>query len=244
MTFAGPILYLWTECVSCLGLPVSIRPFLVLVLAAFALAGCARAPAPTPLPPPPPLDAKAACLQDLTSHNVVYQALDTYGNAKQGCEVDNPVKVSATNIPWNKPSVVSCSLARTISQFEAEVLQPLAQSNFNQPVVRIHQMGTYACRLRNNNSTKVAMATGNTKNLRMSEHSTGQAIDIGAVELADGTLISVKKDWRGAGQKSTFLHQLARASCSVFSVVLTPNYDSFHQDHLHLDVGRYSLCGY
>ena len=70
------------------------------------------------------------------------------------------------------------------------------------------------------------------------------AIDLMAFELADGTMVSVKRDWREGGAKAAFLKDVARASCSTFNVVLTPNHDRFHQDHLHLDIGPHTLCGY
>ena len=66
---------------------------------------------------------------------------------------------------------------------------------------------------------------------------------MGGFELADGTVISVKKDWRGAGKRSEFLQEVARASCEHFNVVLTPNHNRLHNDHLHLDIGPHRLCG-
>lgn len=174
---------------------------------------------------------------------VDFQPLEPFGEPGQGCGIANPVKVSATGSDWNRPTVLSCSLARAVARYQAEVLQPLAQQRFGQNLKRIHHAGTYDCRIRRNNTTAAAAARGS-KGGRLSEHSKGMAIDLTAFELEDGTVISVKRDWRAGNAKAAFLKDVARTSCNTFNVVLTPNHDRFHQDHLHLDIGPYTLCGY
>jgi hypothetical protein len=37
---------------------------------------------------------------------------------------------------------------------------------------------------------------------------------------------------------------VAQGACKIFSVVMTPNRNAEHHDHLHLDIGPYKLCGY
>lgn len=219
------------------------RLFSMAVLA--LLAACAQPPARVVQAPPPPvlLDPDAACLADLPRLGVEYQPVAAFGDVDQGCGIDNPVKVSATGTAWNRPGVVSCPMARTISRFEADVVQPAAWARFGKGVRRIHHAGTYDCRVRRT-QTQVAAALGGSRGGRLSEHSKGRAIDIMAFELDDGTMVSVKKDWRGQGAKSAFLQDVARSACSVFSVTLTPNHDRLHHDHLHLDVGPHTLCGY
>lgn len=215
-----------------------------MVVLLLGAAACTQAPPPPPPPvmaAPAILDPDTACLQDLARLGVEFQAVNTFGAPDQGCEVANPVSVSATGVPWNRPSVVSCAMARTLARYQTDVLQPLAQAHFGQAIKRIHHAGTYACRIRRNNTTA---QVGKVKGGRLSEHSKGQAIDIMAFELADGTMISVKNDWLGKAAKSAFLRDAAKESCGVFNVVLTPNHDRFHQDHFHLDIGPFTLCGY
>lgn len=222
------------------------------VLLLLALGACAAPPRPhAPLPPPPPpppqaqlLDPDAACLRDLRQANVTFEAVQEFGSPGS-CGVANPVKVSAGTLAWNRPGVLSCTLARTLESFESEVVQPVAARVFGQPVVRLHHMGTYDCRnQRNGTQTAATGGSGGSRGGRLSEHAKGRAIDVGAFELADGTLVSVKTHWRNAGRKSEFLNEVARASCERFNVVLTPNHDRLHQDHLHLDIGPHRLCGY
>lgn len=220
---------------------------IILVALLLGLSACARAPVPPPpvvMAPPQILDPDALCLQDLATLGVDFQSVASFGEPEQGCGIANAVKVSAAGVPWNRAGVLTCAMARTLARYQTEVVQPLAQSHFGQPIKRVHHAGTYDCRVRRNNSTKVAASLGGSRGGRLSEHSKGQAIDLTAFELADGTMISVKRDWRGGAAKAGFLHEVARASCGSFNVVLTPNHDRFHQDHFHLDIGPHTLCGY
>lgn len=223
---------------------------LLLVGLLLAVSACSAAPPPRVAAPAPPavLDPDAVCLQDLATLGVSFQPVQSFGDPDQGCGIANAVKVSATGAQWNRPGVLSCPMARVLAQYQTEVLQPLAQRTFGQDIKRIHHAGTYDCRIRRNNSTAKSTALGaslgGSRGGRLSEHSKGTAIDLMAFELADGTMVSVKRDWRAGGAKAAFLKDVAKTSCSTFNVVLTPNHDRFHQDHLHLDIGPHTLCGY
>jgi hypothetical protein len=222
---------------------LSVRRILAIVFLA-ALAGCSQPPAPPhPVASTPQLiDPDAACLQDLQRLQVSFQPMQSF-RSEDGCGIANPVRVSGGAIAWNRPGTMSCALARTLVRFEAEVVQPLAHQHFGQPVKRIHHAGSYDCRVRRTDSTKVAARVGRSKGGRLSEHAKGMALDVLAFELNDGRMVSLKRHWRGAGSSSAFLQEVGRASCSVFNVVLTPNHDRSHQDHFHLDIGPYTLCG-
>lgn len=230
-------------------MPLRLR-HLLLVGLLLAVSACSSPPprvaAPVPAAPQA-LDPDAACLQDLAVLGVSFQPVQSFGEPEQGCGISNAVKVSATGASWNRPGVLSCSMARVLARYQTEVLQPLAEKTFGQPIKRIHHAGTYDCRIKRNNSTAAtptAASLGGSRGGRLSEHSKGQAIDLMAFELADGTTVSVKRDWRAGGAKAAFLKDVARTSCNTFNVVLTPNHDRFHQDHLHLDIGPHTLCGY
>lgn len=215
--------------------------FAVLTL---ALLGACSSPPPRPAPSPPPiLDPDSACLKDLRDRRVAFEPQAAFGNPGS-CAVANPVKVTAdSQTHWNRPGVMSCSMARVVDRFETQVVQAAAARILGQRVARLHHMGTYDCRSRRTETTVASSGEGKSRGGRLSEHGKGQAIDIGGFELADGTMISVKKDWQGAGKKSEFLQAVARASCEHFNVVLTPNHNKLHADHLHLDIGPHKLCG-
>ncbi|WP_235063005.1 extensin family protein, partial [Paramagnetospirillum caucaseum] len=209
---------------------------LVFAVLTLALLGACAAPPPRIVAPPPILDPDSACLRDLRDQRVTFEPQAAFGNPGS-CSIANPVKVTAdSQTAWNRPGVMSCSMARTVERFETQVVQAAAGRIFGQKVARLHHMGTYDCRNRRTETTVASSGEGRSRGGRLSEHGKGQAIDIGGFELADGTMISVKKDWRGAGKKSEFLQAVARASCEHFNVVLTPNHNKLHADHLHLDI--------
>lgn len=147
------------------------------------------------------------------------------------CAVRDPVEVSAAGVAWSPPGLVSCGFARQLDAFARQDVQAAALAHFGQPVRVMHQIGAYSCR----------RETGGKH--RWSEHARGNALDVAGFELADGTAISVEQDWRRSGPKRDFLRDVARRACKRFSVVLTPNSNREHHDHIHIDSGPYKFCG-
>jgi hypothetical protein len=45
----------------------------------------------------------------------------------------------------------------------------------------------------------------------------------------------VLKDWNEGGKKAAFLREVRDGTCGLFSVVLSPDYNAAHADHLHID---------
>ena len=199
-----------------------------LVVALATLAACApRAvlPPPSPVPPPP---AGGACLDQLSTRGIPF-ALVAERAAVSGCNVAQAVKVDGLLEPFDKPATMSCDLALRLDEFEINVVQVAAEEHFHRRVVEIYQYGAYACR-------DIAGTH------RLSEHAHGEAIDIAGFELEGGLKILVRQHWRGAGERSRFLHEVARGACRMFNVVLTPDANRDHRDHIHLDLGPYKLC--
>jgi len=140
------------------------------------------------------------------------------------------VSISQSPTALSRPVALNCTLARQLSEWDETVVQATAHRLFGQSVKVIEHYGGYACR----------GVVGNPGHL--SQHAKGDAIDIAGFELSDGSRISVERDWRAGGQKQTFLRDIAKGACGVFSVVLTPNTNADHQNHFHLDVGPFKDC--
>jgi hypothetical protein len=178
---------------------------------------------------PPPAQADALqCLAALDRAGVQYQLAPAAASAG-GCAVLNPVSVAAAAIPWNQPAVTSCALALALARFERETVEPAALLHPGQRVRVLRHRGAYACR--------------GTAGGRTSQHAAGNAIDIAGFELEDGTLVLVERDWRRRDRRGDFLRDVARRACREFSMVLTPDSDPDHRDHLHLDIGPWRQCG-
>lgn len=150
----------------------------------------------------------------------------------EGCGFTDAVRVERTGVSFGRGFTATCALAAAWLLFERHALQPAAQARFGSRVVRVTQLGTYSCR------NLYGRAEG-----RRSEHATGNAIDIAAFTLADGTRIALPEDWESTDpRKAAFLRDVRDGACRFFDVVLGPDYNAAHRDHFHLDMGRFRAC--
>lgn len=147
------------------------------------------------------------------------------------CGFSNAVTIKNSNVKYSSPVSVTCPMAAALYIWEREVVQPLAEKHFGQSVRRVEHVGTYACR----------RVYGGRRGLP-SEHATANAIDVIGFTLDDGAVVSVFKHWEEDDARAAFLHELHGASCGVFRGVLGPEYNKFHRDHFHLDLGDFELC--
>ena len=117
-------------------------------------------------------------------------------------------------------------------------MQEEARNILKSPVTSIVHLGTYNCR-------KMAAYPD-----WVSEHSFANAIDVATFVLKNGRQVVVERDWVGKEKPAVsaaaqFLRRLTRRLYDekVFSVVLTPSFDSHHKNHLHLDGAAYTVDG-
>jgi len=149
-----------------------------------------------------------------------------------GCTAIVAVQLTEIGTPVTNLGAMRCPLARAFAAWVREAVQPEAARTLGSPVRRIESFGTYSCRPVNSRS-----------GARLSEHSFANAVDIAVFVLADGRRISVEDAWNGDDRQArAFLRAVHRAGCARFSVGLSPDSDSFHQDHLHFDLGRGPYC--
>lgn len=196
---------------------------ILLALAAAALAGCFHGPAPV-------VSSGGQCLVELDARGISYRPVELDEAQDGRCHVDTAVRVTRLYVALNQPATMSCLLAVRLDEFERNIVQRLALQDLGDPVDRIEHLGAYSCRRNSGRSD------------RLSEHAFGLAIDIAGFRLADGTEISVERDWWAPGRKRDFLHHLAASACEVFSVVLTPSSNRDHFNHMHFDIGPDRLC--
>jgi hypothetical protein len=127
---------------------------------------------------------------------------------------------------------MTCPLARQFARWAREAVQPAAGQWLGSPVRRIETFGTYACRGVNGRS-----------GARLSEHAFANAVDVSAFVLADGRRIAVEQGWHGEDERvRRFLRAIHQAGCRRFNIVLGPDADAYHRDHLHFDMGRGPYC--
>jgi len=135
-----------------------------------------------------------------------------------------------TTLTGKPPYAMQCPLAAGAHIWLTSI-DFRAREILGSELARVHHVGTYSCRRMYNRSSG-----------RMSEHAFANAWDVTGFELADGRLVSVQKHWHQKGLFRTFLRAVRDDACNIFSVVLGPDYNDAHHDHLHVDMGGGSRC--
>ncbi len=131
--------------------------------------------------------------------------------------------------PLAEKRYVTCALAEALYRFYQVDLVPASVRRYGQPVVWIEDAGVRSCRNMSGH-----------RHLR-SEHAYANAIDLRAFVLGDGRTIEVASHWDDP-EHAAFLREVAAAACARFHVVLTPDSNEDHQDHIHADLGLWKHC--
>ncbi len=139
------------------------------------------------------------------------------------CGVRNAYRVtSVAGVRLSQPATLGRETLETLDRWLRREAIPTI-GNRGGGLVGIRVPSHYACRTRNSR-----------RGARLSEHAKGNAIDISAFILADGTSLTVLNDWNGGNAR--VMRRLHASACGPFGTVLGPNSDRHHQDHFHFDV--------
>ena len=172
--------------------------------AATAAAMSPAAPAGNPTPSPgAPATAEAAPPPDVWTPDEVMaglrQCLRLLAPAAVDIELQEPMKHGQCGTPaplllhsigtsekvtFDPAPQMNCRLAASLSEWVEKVLQPVAQEMLGSRIKRIVGASSYSCRNIYNNPK-----------LWLSEHATGNAVDIAGFVTADGRTILVAKGW-------------------------------------------------
>ncbi|MEF3365962.1 extensin family protein [Methylocystis sp. 9N] len=207
---------------------------LLLALAILALSGCSIGQ--KPVRPAWRTQAENACLAQKRVNPSEFIALANEVDGPGICGLTKPFKVTALQggaVSFNATATLDCPMVAELDAWLADTVQPAAQARFGQQVVQINSMGSYACR-----------GINNQRGAQLSEHSFGNALDIGGFVLADGREITLVRDWtRGDEQTRAFLMEAHRGACGHFSTVLSPGSNAFHYNHIHVDLAVHGRSG-
>lgn len=200
-----------------------------------ALAGCS-----VPSKPQRPAwraQAENVCIAEKRVRPSAYVQLAGEMDGPGICGMTKPFKVTALQngaVAFNARATLDCPMVAELDSWLAEVVQPAARARFGQAIAQINSMGSYSCRGMNGQ-----------RGAPLSEHSFGNALDIGGFTLADGREISIVRDWtRGDEQTRAFLMDVHGGSCGHFSTVLAPGSNVFHYNHIHVDLAMHGRRGH
>jgi peptidoglycan hydrolase-like protein with peptidoglycan-binding domain len=196
-------------------------------------------------------DAKAKCSEALSSLTLNYDPLPPIKGGL--CGAPAPILLKSLGrdpqVTLEPPATLTCTLAKALSDWLNESVQPQAKALFNSPVIKLH-VGSYTCRNRNGGA-----------DAPLSEHALANALDIADFVLFSGKRIGVLDSWPAdnpplpmpnPGRTSTisaqrisvslndperlFLKSVHDDACGIFGTVLGPGADEAHKSHLHLDM--------
>lgn len=151
------------------------------------------APAAAPAAPPPdvwtPDELAAGLRQCLRLLAPVSADIELQDPMKHGqCGTPAPLLLHSVGavdkIEFAPAPMLNCRLAASLSEWVEKVLQPVAQEMLGARIKRIVGASSYSCRNIYNNPK-----------LSLSEHATGNAVDIAGFVTADGRTILVAKGW-------------------------------------------------
>jgi hypothetical protein len=180
---------------------------------------------------------QSSCLSALTAipGNRVTPAPPSAQTKDPACRIDDPVRVEAlairapggaASVSFEPPPVLSCAMAKALTDWLDSSVQPLARGHFERDIASLRVGGGHECRRRNRASAGP-----------VSEHATGQALDIFAFRLGPGAGASqvVVEKPNGLAQ-NRFLDAIRQSACGAFMTVLGPGSDAAHANHLHVDI--------
>lgn len=171
------------------------------------------------------------CYADLSREEVRYSPLPDrdYGG---GCTVIGTVQLIDIGVPVTGLKAMRCGLAEEFIGWTRNAVAPAAFQILGSRLVKIETFGTYACR------NTIGVPT-----TRLSGHALANAVDVSAFILEDGRRVSVENDWRSDDPEiRRFFEVIHTSACKRFGTVLSPDYNSAHHDHLHLEDDHKSFC--
>lgn len=153
------------------------------------------------------------------------------------CAIEDPVTfrsvamADGSKVELDSPITVRCSFALEVVGWVRDDL-PSIMTGTDGPLAKLVGIGGHACRPRNGQA-----------GAPISEHASGNALDVSALRLKDGRTISlIDRHTETRALRET----LQKSACARFATVLGPGSDSSHKDHLHLDMRKrprdFKLC--
>ncbi|MEB2843878.1 extensin [Rhizobiales bacterium RZME27] len=187
-----------------------------------------RAPIAPPRGPEAMPASEASCRVELRRLGVEFRNAERISDGPS-CGIDYPVELTGLSGDIDvKPSVkLNCQTTLAFARWVKYELAPSSRYRYWSGVKRIVPLGGYSCRRMNNSRQKYNP---------MSEHSRGNAIDVGKFVLKNGKDIDVRKKGLFSFREGALLKAVRTDSCKYFNTVLGPGSNKEHWNHFHFDL--------
>ena len=174
-------------------------------------------------------ETEKICLAEGFAKPSAYLEPSSTINGPGVCGLLQPFKVTGLldgAVRLRTRETMGCPMIAALNAWLADWVEPVAEGRFGSKVVAIETMGAYACRRIDNEPWT-----------NLSEHAFGNALDVSGFVLEDGRVLNVQHEFRSTDpQTRAFFQDVAVGACQFFTTVLAPGSDTFHYNHMHLDL--------
>jgi hypothetical protein len=196
-------------------------------------------PIVVPLPPLP--EDGSGCLTTLGAEGAAFSPVPQ-PSAVVGCAILNPVRLFGVKTPDGQVKlpdqpVLNCAFALKFSRWIAARIEPLAQADLSVALTALGTGPGFDCRGRTGDSAA-----------KMSEHATGNAVDIVYLTFSDKKRVLVKDALDEKAPGFAMLGDVRASACQDFATVLGPGINEAHREHFHIDLeqrrtgSKFRLC--
>jgi hypothetical protein len=209
------------------------KPFrtllIIVTLGLGMVARSAEVPAPSTAP------ASSACQQQLTPDFVLMHRLPSI-TGPGACGAEDVVSLEAVllngeHIALAPPATLRCPMAEAVARWVREEVAPAAAATFGSSVKMVITGASYQCRGRDRDPAA-----------KISEHGHANALDLLGPKFANGTVVN----FTDRATRKDFREKIRQSACATFTTVLGPGSDSYHENHIHLDLierhAGYRVC--
>jgi hypothetical protein len=129
--------------------------------------------------------AQRACKAILKRVKAIVRPVPPVKNGKCGDPAPvELIQLGKTPVTFNPPPTLNCQMVAALAKWIDKGLQPLAKKHIGASITEVSVMSSYSCR----------NAYGR-RNARLSEHATGNALDIGGFVFGDGLKARLLTHW-------------------------------------------------
>lgn len=150
------------------------------------------------------------------------------------CRIEGHTELRGLTRARLDPVSTRCAIALRLYMWDRHSVQPAARAFLGTGVSGYGHFASFSCR---------PIRTENGDGPQMSQHATGNAIDISSVILDDRRELTVLDGWTSDDRvERAFWQAIRQGACRWFNAVLSPDFNALHQDHFHLDEGPFTAC--